>query len=230
VLDGKRLGLAIFAAVMVVLGSSAASADIVRVTVEGVATPFTSVTPAGGPQDFLEGDPFDVTLEVFIQMDSLLITPGPPDILSATGTVLSWIVIGDTWTESYDAATFMAGYDTQENIALLNAVYIEDPALGIVPLALYGGASVSGSTDRQDSGESALALMVALYDPSTGALLVSGGMSDTVWDASGSTETGYSFLGVVTDYTIVPEPATLGLFGLGIGAVAARGIRRRRQA
>lgn len=220
-----RKGLLASAAVLVMTCCMAAHAESVLLTIEGIATPYSY-----DGYSFCYDDPFDVTLQACLEIDCYSETPDPSGVtlLSAAGTVVWWEVTDPIETVHYDAAGMLDGWWYTDNWWGADGVVLDVGGVP-VPLDVYGEAYVGAMDEVSSEGFDAY-LSVWL----DGSDLLAYGFQDYwtySYDYSEYYEEGWEFDGVVTDVQlcdcVIPEPASLSLVGLGIGALGlARRLRK----
>ncbi|MCP4640076.1 MAG: PEP-CTERM sorting domain-containing protein [bacterium] len=196
------------------------------------------------------GDCFDITLTLCIDVASVCSTTsdvpylGTVESLVAEGSVLWWGVEADGWSDQFVAADMLAGFDDQLNFAGATINVATDPEPPI-PLLVGGTADVAGLNLFYDDppndlcpvgGEGFAATLLAGLVPFTDTVGAVGSMSRFGFETIGPCsyayfEEGFFFCGELTDVgcceCIIPEPASLSLLALGIGAIVARRARKR---
>lgn len=235
-----KLWLTVGLAVVAVGIAASAGAESVELVFDGEAR----LIEGDVMGDVWYSDPFAVTLGICFEVDSYSSMPwngpgGVPQIMHyAMGDVASWWVEEPAGVTYYYPDDLLAPYDpASRGNWWLGALYQDVATLAYVEGDLM--AQVSGSIVTGDVHDEFQGSFNASFDPATFQGQGSGSMMWTTWWVEGDLPAGqtwgYDFAGTFTGYSlgccgdeIVPEPASLTLLGLGMGALAIRRIRRRR--
>lgn len=241
-------GVAFFAALVLAFGVSGAYAEGILLTFEGSAWfNWALHDPDTQQYDWGEGDPFDITLQVCVQLDTLFYTEDPALLtydLYGTGSVLWWQVDDGISTELYTAAGFTSGYTYVRPSA---SVLLRGDANGCqgayTSFELFAASPTESDNPAYASYSDTAVFAQLSGDTYFGNYPFFWANMETSQEvyldeynylADSSYVEGYAFMGDLAGWQwcecgepIVPEPTSLSILGLGLGGLIARRIRKR---